>query len=55
VAVGDYTDRVFAYGDGGSVWVSGGKNDFDFFFGAVYRYGEYDADFFRLGWKAEKP
>jgi AraC-like DNA-binding protein len=47
VAVGDYTDRVFAYGDGGSVWVSGGKNDFDFFFGAVYRYGEYDADFFR--------
>ncbi|TBL80109.1 helix-turn-helix domain-containing protein [Paenibacillus thalictri] len=40
--VSHFTDRMFAYIDDQEVYVSGGVNRFDSFFGSMYRYDKYD-------------
>ncbi|WP_284639334.1 helix-turn-helix domain-containing protein [Paenibacillus silviterrae] len=43
--VSDFTDRLFVYIDNKDIYVSGGVNRFDSFFGNMYKYGKYDAEF----------
>jgi len=55
IAIGAYADRIFAFADGDDLWVSGGMNDFAFFFQSLYRYAEYDGETFRKRLERGKP
>ncbi|MCS7461411.1 helix-turn-helix domain-containing protein [Paenibacillus doosanensis] len=52
--VSDFTDRMFVYIDTSNVYVSAGVNRFDSFFGTMYKYDQYDADYWAQKLNSDK-
>ncbi|WP_248924385.1 helix-turn-helix domain-containing protein [Paenibacillus hamazuiensis] len=52
--ISDFTDRMFVFIDDKDVYVSGGVNQFQSFFGKMYKYDKYDAAYWAEKLKSDK-